>query len=249
MSATSMRQYAGRTVWVHLPPGYDPDRLTPYPLLVLHDGQNLSVSRPEAWGGSWRADEAVDRLTNAGLIAPVVLAGIDHAGDNRIKEFGPPPTSLSRGRPAREYARLVHDEIIPGLARDLYVRTDPDGLGMGGSSMGALVTLWMAALYPGRFGRLLLMSPSVWWKRRVILRMLDRHPVDADTRIWIHAGLREGERVARDARALCDRLRERGCHDLRYVEDEDGEHTEESWARWLPEALEWLYADGATWAR
>jgi enterochelin esterase-like enzyme len=238
-----MRQYGGRTVWVHLPPGYDPDRLAPYPLLVLHDGQNLSASRPEAWGGSWRADEATDRLTNAGVIPPIVLAGIDHSGDDRIKEFAPPPTALSRGRPAREYARLVHDEIIPGLAKDLYVRTDPEGLGMGGSSMGALVTLWMAALYPGRFGRVLLMSPSVWWKRRVILRMLDRHPIDASTHIWIHAGLHEGDRVARDARALCDRLRAGGCHSVRYVEDEDGHHTEESWARRLPEALEWLYGE------
>ena len=52
-----MRQYGGRSVWVHLPPGYDADRSAAYPLLLLHDGQNLATSRPEAWGGSWRVDE------------------------------------------------------------------------------------------------------------------------------------------------------------------------------------------------
>ena len=145
-----MRQYGGRTVWVHLPPGYDPDRLTPYPLLVLHDGQNLSASRPEAWGGSWRADETIDRLTEAQVIPPIVLAGVDHAGEDRIREFSPPPTARSRGLRARAYARLLHEEIIPGLARDFAVSVDPVHLGLGGSSMGALVTLWIAALNPGR---------------------------------------------------------------------------------------------------
>jgi enterochelin esterase-like enzyme len=241
MPATGVRQYGGRTVWVHLPPGYDPNRLVPYPLLVLHDGQNLSARRTEALAGSWRADEAVDRLTNAGVIAPIVLAGIDHAGDNREDEFAPPTSRLSRSRQARAYSSLIHDEIIPGLARDVYVHTDPEGLAMGGSAMGALVALWMAAIYPGRFGRLLLMSPAVAWKRRVILRMLETNPVEPSTKVWVHAAPDDAGRHLRDARALCDRLRGTGCRTLRYVEDTDTRHNEESWAERLPEALAWLY--------
>jgi len=239
-----MRQYGGRDVWVHLPTGYDPGRAEPYPLLLLHDGQNLSASRPDAWGGSWRADETLDRLTAAGAIPPVVLAGIDHAGAQRIKEFAPPPRSFFRGRPADRYARLVTETVIPGLSADLHVRTDPDGLAMGGSSMGALATAWIASRYAGRFRRLLLMSPSVWWKRRRILSVLRRRPVHPDTRVWIDIGVHEGARFARDAADLSETLVTSGCRNVRLFEDEDGHHSESCWSRRLPDALTWLYAAG-----
>jgi len=241
MSGNSMRQYGGRSVWVHLPAGYDPDRAAPYPLLILHDGQNLSASRPEAWGGSWRADDAVDRLILDGRIPPIVLAGIDHAGDERLTEFDAPSRLRWRSRPARRYAMLVRDEIVPGLARDFRVDISRDGLGLGGSSMGALAALWMASLDPGRYGRLLVMSPSVWWRQRAVLRTLRRHPLDPATRVWVHAGLHEGDAVLSDARALRDMLRGSGTRTIRYVEDEAGHHTEATWARQLPEAIEWLY--------
>jgi len=240
-----MRQYGGRRVWVHLPAGYDTARPAPYPLLLLHDGQNMSASRPEAWGGSWRADETLDRLLAAGTVPPVVLAGIDHAGADRVKEFAPPPRAFFRRRPAHEYARLVRETIIPGLAADLHVRTDPDGLSMGGSSMGALVTAWMAAFHPGECRRLLFMSPSVWWKRRRILTVLRRRPIHPDTRVWIDIGAHEGPRFAADARALRDAIVAGGCRAVRYVEDEDGHHAESCWARRLPDALSWLYGDAS----
>jgi enterochelin esterase-like enzyme len=241
MSAISMRQYAGRTVWVHLPPGYDARRPDPYPLLLLHDGQNLSASRPEAWGGSWHADETVDWLVRTGRIRPIVLAGIDHAGDGRLDDYTPTRMARKGGGRAGAYARAVLDEVIPGLAADYHVRADAEGVGLGGSSLGGLVTLWMAAAHPGRFGRLIVLSPSIWWDGRAILRLLDRRPIDPATRVWLHAGWREGRRVIRDARAVADRLREAGHGRLRYVEDADGDHSEQSWARQLVEAIDWLY--------
>jgi enterochelin esterase-like enzyme len=238
-----MRQYGGRNVWVHLPTGYDPDRPEPYPLLVLHDGQNVSASRPEAWGGSWRADETIDRLAEAGTIPPVVLAAVDHAGTHRIKEFTPPPRAFFRRRPAERYDRLLRETILPGLAADLHVRTDPQGLAMGGSSMGALVTTWMAARHAGEVGRLLLMSPSVWWKWHRILSVLRRRPIHPDTRVWMDIGRHEGARFVRDAEALRDAIVAGGCRRVRYVEDPDGDHSEASWARRLPDALRWLYQE------
>src|SRR5262245_28954939 len=100
MPSHSIRQRAGRSVFVHLPPGYEESRTEPYPLLVLHDGQNLAYRREEAKGGSWRADETIDRLVTDGRIPPVVLVGIDHAGEERISEFTPSPTDDGGGPPS-----------------------------------------------------------------------------------------------------------------------------------------------------
>ena len=88
------------------------------------------------------------------------------------------------------------------------------------------MTLWIASESPGQFGRLLVMSPSVWWDRRMILRHLRRQPLDPATRIWLDAGRHEGRAVVRDTRALRDLLREQGHDRLCYVEDPDGDHSE-----------------------
>jgi len=242
MTSHSTRQYAGRQVVVHLPPGYDPSRSDPYPLLVLHDGQNLLASRPEALGGSWHVDATLDRLTVAGRIPPLVLAGIDHAHEDRINEFSPTPGRQPEAGRAEAYARLVLEKVLPEIAADLHVRIDREGLGLGGSSMGGLVTLWMAATFPNRFSRILVMSPSIWWDRRMILRYLRQRGLPASTRIWLDAGRKEGRIVARDARELRELLVEQGHPAFKYFEDPAGDHSEASWARRLPAAMEWLYS-------
>jgi enterochelin esterase-like enzyme len=238
--SSKARQIAGRTVFLHLPPGYDPDRPEPYPLLLLQDGQNLAAWREDALGGSWRADETIDRLVDDGFIPPIVLAGIDHAGEDRVLEFTPTPGRLVGAGQAASYGRWIVDDLLPALSDELHVRTDFEGVTLGGSSLGGLVTLWIASTWPGRFGRILLMSPSVWWDGRVILRQLREQPLDRATRVWLDAGLKEGRVVVRDARALRDLLRSQGQRSLRYVEDPDGDHSEESWGRRLGDALTYL---------
>jgi enterochelin esterase-like enzyme len=132
------------------------------------------------------------------------------------------------------------DDLVPYLARAYGVRTDADGIAMGGSSLGGLVTPAIARQFPGRIGRLLVMSPSVWWDGRVILRRLGRVGLDPRPRVWLDIGRREGARVVTDARALRDVLVWQTSA-LKYVEDPGGKHSEADWARRLPEALAWLY--------
>jgi enterochelin esterase-like enzyme len=241
MPGHSTRAEIARTVEVRLPPGYDPSRPEPYPLLVMHDGQNLFASRPEARGGSWHADERIARLVTEGRIPPLVLLAIDHGDAKRIHEFTPTRVIELGGGGAPEYAETVF-AAIANVADEYHVRTDRDGLAMGGSSLGGLVTLWMASAHPGRVGRLIAMSPSVWWDRRMLLRQLRRQPIDPATRIWLDAGGRERRSVARDARAVRDLLASQGARAVQYVEDPDGTHDESSWGRRLEGALTWLYA-------
>ena len=225
---------------MHLPAGYDEARPDPYPLLVLHDGQNLFASREEARGGSWHADATIDRLVEAGRIPPVVLVGIDHAEEDRIREFTPTPgTREPEGGRAADYARLVF-AVIADVAAEHHVRLDAAGVTLGGSSMGGLVTLWMASAFPGRFGGVIAMSPSIWWDRRAILKILKRAPIDRETRVWLDAGALEGRIVARDARAVRDLLVDQDVRLLKYVEDPQGAHDEASWGRRLESALRFV---------
>ena len=221
---------------------YLPDALpSAAPVLLLHDGQNLfEPERAHVPGKHWRIAETADELIAAGRMPPTVIAGIDHLGEGRGAEMTPTIGDRPGMGGGARYGRFVMEDLLPYLARIYGVRTDTAGVALGGSSLGGLITLAIACQYPGRLGRLLIMSPSVWWDDRVILRRLRRSGFRGRPRVWLDIGRREGARTITDTRALRDTLIWQTSA-LRYFEDPLGEHTESDWARRLPTALEWLY--------
>jgi predicted alpha/beta superfamily hydrolase len=98
--------------------------------------------------------------------------------------------------------------------------------------------------YPTAFGKLAVLSPSVWWDDRVLLREVEALAAKLPQRIWLDAGLREGERVVADSRHLRDALVAKGWilgQDLAYYEAPEGEHNERSWAARVGAVLEFLF--------
>jgi enterochelin esterase-like enzyme len=231
---------AGREVTVFVPENTG-KKGAPLPLLLLHDGQNLfDPDRAYVRGQHWRVAETASELIDAGRLPPLVIAGIDHAGDERAFDMTPTRGNQPSGGGVALYGRFLMDDVVPRLAKEFNVRADADGLAMGGSSLGGLATLAIALQFPGRIGRLLLMSPSVWWDDRVILRRLRRTRLQPRPRVWLDIGRREGGRTVADARALRDALvpQTRALH---YFEDPNGRHTEADWARRLGDALTWTF--------
>lgn len=233
-------RWAPRDVTVYVP---DSARrgAAPLPLLVLNDGQNLfEPDRAHVAGQHWRVAETMDALLAVGRIPPMIVAGIDHAGPARILEFTPTPGDRPGAGGAAAYGRFVMTQVVPYLHRAYNARIDADGLAMGGSSLGGLVTLAIARQFPGRFSRLLVMSPSVWWDDRVILKRLRRVGFHPRPRVWLDIGRREGARAVTDTGSLRDVLVWQTAA-LRFTEVPGADHSERAWADRLPAALEWLY--------
>ena len=229
---------SGRRLTIYVPPDLQPGAN----VLLLHDGQNLfDPERAYVHGQTWHVAETADALITAGQVPPTVIVGIDHAGDRRLREF-------CHG--AASYARFVVREVLPYVRGQYAVRRDFAGTALGGSSMGGLVTLQIATLHPDVFGSLLVFSPSVWWNRRAILRAIRRpgvftrffshgHRLRDDVQVWLSIGLQEGDQAIDDARRLRDvilDLRGGDASRLRYVEDPDGTHSEDSWRRQFADA-------------
>lgn len=237
-----------RDVIVYLPPGYDEDESARYPVLYMQDGQNLfDGATAFVPGHDWKIDETAEELIRDGEVEPLIIVGIYNTGETRIDEYTPnKELRAPRGGKGRLYGRFMTEELKPFI--DTVYRTRPGrgDTGVGGSSLGGLVSIYTGLNYPDVFGRLAILSPSAWWGRRSIVtrvRGLARKP---PTRIWLDIGTAEGQGSVAAVRALRDALVERGWGDdeLRYVEIDGGEHTEDAWAARFGDVLRWLYPNG-----
>jgi len=199
-----------RFLRVWLPPGYDEpaNQGRRYPVLYLNDGQNLFEPSTAFAGVDWQVDDTADRLIRDGVIPPMIVVGIDHAGKDRIREFMPhrslhPVMLRVQGM---RYPDFLTKEVMPFIARNYRAATGPENTGLGGSSLGALISLYTVAVHPGWFGRLLIESPSLWASNRQMIkdsRTIKQWP----ERIFLATGTAEAGREERD-RSVVDDVRE-----------------------------------------
>ena len=235
-----------RNVLVYLPPEYEQSAARRYPVLYMHDGQNLfDGATAYVRGEDWCVDETVEKLIAAREIEPLIVVGIYNTGDHRLDEYTPSwDARFKRGGRADLYGRLLVEELKPFIDERYRTHTGPSNTGLGGSSLGGLVSLYIGLKYPSVFGKLLVMSPSVWWDQGGILRHIDKLPVKPSTRIWLDIGTQEGSGIAKMVRSLRDALRARGWRqsdDLKYLEARGGLHNERAWRERVEPAFRFLF--------
>ena len=233
-----------RLITVYLPAGYDERDGRRYPVLYMQDGQNLfDPDRAYVPGNHWRLQDAADHAIGERTAAPMIIAGIDHAGPARLDEYTPVRDKRHNGGGrAADYARFLIEELKPAI--DARFRTLPDAhnTAAGGSSLGGLVSLHLALAHPEVFRKAAVMSPSVWWSDRAIVNATEAFDGEPP-RLWLDIGGREGMEALRDARTLRDRILAKGWSEntFRYFEDRRGDHSERAWARRVRQALEFLF--------
>jgi predicted alpha/beta superfamily hydrolase len=241
-----------RMLRLWLPPRYDApgNASRRYPVLYLNDGQNL-FDRATAFAGvEWQVDETADRLIRQEVIPPLIVVGIDNAQSERIKEYVPyrsfpPPILRPKGK---RYPTFLIDEVMPFVGERYRIANGPENTGLGGSSLGALISLYTVIERPGVFGHLLLESPSLFISNRRILKNA-RHSRKWPAKVFVAIGTREAGRedkdkqVVEDVRKLEGSLRDAGLDDRRLLVkiDEGASHNEAEWAKRFPDALSFLF--------
>ncbi len=236
-----------RDVIVYLPPDYETALDRRYPVLYLHDGQNLFDAETAFAGNEWGLDELAEEMIRNGHVQPLIIVGIYNAGAARMDEYTPVPDRRGRGGRARSYGAMLVEDLKPFIDREYRTLPDAANTGLGGSSLGGLVTLYLGLQYPGLFGKLIVMSPSVWWANRAILKQVRKLRVKLTPKIWLDTGTCEGqspEDCVKNTAELCQALVGKGWRlgrDLAYVEDEGAGHDEKAWGFRMRQALAFLF--------
>lgn len=245
-----------RRLFAHLPPSYAEDTDRHYPVIYMHDGQNL-FDQALSYAGEWGVDETMTAL--AARSCEAIVVGIPNMGVRRIDEYSPfKDRRLHKGGRGDWYVAFVANTVKPLIDQSFRTLPGREYTGVLGSSMGGLISLYAFFSRPDVFGFVGAMSPSFWFAQEAIVPFVQHVPFQAG-RIYLDTGTHEGgelrleprpphrytSRHLTTIRRMRDMLAAKGYTpniDLRYVEEEEAIHSEAAWARRLPAALRFLLA-------
>lgn len=211
-----------------------------YPVLYLQDGQNLFDEN--APFGNWGVDKKMAVLTERGA-GDVIIIAIDHGEEQRIAEFTPSmKTRLGKGD-GKKYVRFLADTLKPQVDKHFRTLPEREHTGMGGSSMGGLISIYAGLMYPEVYGKLMVFSPSLWVAPNIHFSMmnLDEHlPI----KIYLYGGGEEGAYMVPNMKRFMAAVAEQGANhntDFFLSVDPQGKHNEVRWGEEFPKAVEWLF--------
>ena len=227
-----------RDILVALPASAAPGGLR-YPVVYMHDGQNL-FDPATSYAGHWELAATLAYHALEGLEAIVV--GIPNMGRRRRYEYSPFRDPLHGGGGGDRYLRFLCETLKPRIDAAFPTLTDAASTAVAGSSLGGLISLYALFRRPGTFGVAGVLSPALWFAGGAIFDYVRQAPCPGG-RIYLDIGTAEGDDELREVRRLRDLLVERGFrpgHDLVYVEDQGADHHERAWARRLRDTLPYL---------
>lgn len=241
-----------RKVRIYLPVGYE-ETATAYPVLYMHDGQNLYRDADASFGTNWGIADSLD-ATGRGLI----VVGIDcsQEGFGRLNEYGPWVNSTvgqellgvnePLGGEGGAYIDWIVQELKPMI--DQRYRTLPDDTAMAGSSMGGLISTYAACVYPSVFRRVAAVSSAYWFSQPEMEALIRRSDLSAVERFYLDVGTCEGDspagraRYVESSKAVYDLLKAKAGR-VRFAIAEGAAHNEAAWRQRVPAMLQFLYSE------
>lgn len=242
-----------RRVWLYLPPGYDTDTETRYPVLYMFDGQNV-FDTATSFAGEWQVDETLEDGIAAGDLRPIIVVAVDNSAE-RIPEYTPWPDDQYGGGEADEHLQAFTDVLVPYIDQTYRTIAEPASRAIAGGSLGGLMALYVAYEHDDLFGLSAAISPSLWWDEQH-MRMHAEAAGKPSVRIYMDMGtLEEDTTVDEDPqngiddnidylRAMQDVMEGQGFAlgvDFQVVEAEGHRHRETYWAMRFPDVLAFLF--------
>ena len=229
-----------RTLRLYLPPSYEsaPDRR--YPVIYMHDGQNL-FDDATSYAGEWGVDETMDAFARTRGFEAIVV-GIDNGGEERLRELSPWTNARYGAAQGEQYMAFVVDVVKPFVDTHYRTRPDREDTAIAGSSMGGLISHYALLRYPQVFGKAAIFSPSYWYSNEVYVQT-KAHPWPAGTRSYFYIGGREGDESVADVQRMLPLLAtpDHAVRDVTLHVEPDAQHDERAWRAEFPRAVAWLF--------
>jgi len=228
-----------RRIWVYYPPDYETSAKR-YPVLYMHDGQNL-FDATTSFSGEWEVDETLNTFAAQGKQVPLVV-GIDNGGGNRIGEYTPWQNQQYGGGDGEKYMQFIVETLKPHIDANFRTLPDRENTGIMGSSLGGLISHFGALKFQDIFSKAGLFSPSYWYSDSIWQFTRDAG-INGNMRFYQLCGTNEGATMESEMKQMNDSLLRNG-----FAQDDifnkiviGGDHNEKLWREAFGEAYLWLF--------
>lgn len=240
-----------RKLRVLLPDHYDPKHKK-YPVIYMHDGQNLFEDQTSYAGYSWRIYETLKTLN---LSDQFIVVGIDNS-DLRLFEYSPWKSGekatqyigIETGGLGSIYADFVAGQVKPLIDQTYATLSDAKHTYMLGSSMGAYISIYIALTHPNVFSAIGSFSIASWYNEKALLDFIETYDGPTDMKFYISVGSKESsdETMAQayieNSQALKKYLETKGFRDIPLILTDDTHH-ESAWEKQFKSFMLWLKKD------
>ncbi len=240
-----------RGIWVYYPPTYLENSKARFPVVYMHDGQNLFDPSTAFGGNEWKVDETMDGAAEDGSIREAIVIGVENTSA-RMSEYTPTKdASVGDGGGADNYLKMLTTELKPMVDGALRTETGRESTAIMGSSLGGLLSSYAGTTSAAStFGLVGAMSPSTWWDGTVILKDVAAAKGKAPSPLRVYVDSGDSGTSSDDlanTKVLAQTYRDDGYVDgstLSYVVQKGASHSEFYWAQRLPGALTFLLGAG-----
>ena len=232
--------FGNRRIWIYLPQDYYSSN-NDYPVLYLQDAQNLFDEVYTAFGTEWGIDETMQILEDSAYTKAIIV-GIDNGGANRINEYSPWVNAQYGGGQGEHYASFLVNNLKPYIDNNFRTLPTREFTGVGGSSMGGLISMYTLLEYQQIFSKALIFSPSFWFNDSCFTHAAASGFQQA-CKIYFLSGLNESNSMVPDMNQMKNTLIAAG-HSAVYMPVfvwADGQHSEWFWKREYPSGFKFLF--------
>lgn len=257
-----------RNVDVWLPPGYDASQK--YPVLYMHDGQNLFNPEASYAGISWEVDVILNELIQKGEIPPCIVVGIWNTQDRTIEYTPNKPFELlaqesktmlanqeriSASPKSDAYLKFVVEELKPLIDSSYSTLPERENTAICGSSMGGLISLYAMAEYPEVFGKaaclsthwpLALVQDDAGFTQAYITYLQDKESSFNHTRLYFDYGTETLDKwYPKHQKNIDSVFREMPleAHQYQSTQYTGAKHNELAWQKRFDQVAKFLFAE------
>lgn len=231
-----------RRISVYLPLNYGSTK-THYPVIYMHDGQNL-FDEYTAPFGEWGIDEALDTLQKQTGKNAIVVA-IDHANEKRTNEYNFENNKKYGAAEGKQYIDFLALTLKPFIDKKYRTKANGSHTAIAGSSLGGLISTYAVCRYPKTFGTAGIFSPAFW-----IAPSIDSLTKTASkktaSRFWFYAGEKESSDMVNDMKQVKNNIEKNKKNEVFYTVDKTGAHNEQTWRKWFPSFYLWWFRNSKT---
>lgn len=224
-----------RRIWICLPDGYASGNKR-YPVLYMHDGQNL-FDEAASFAGEWGVDEAMQSMPTQ-----CIIIGIDNGGLKRMNEYNPYDNARFGKGEGAQYVAFIAKTLKPYIDKKYRTLKAKKHTMIAGSSMGGLISMYAAIAYPNVFGGAGVFSPSFWIAPGLqadIERMVKRR-THGQSRFYFYAGEQESKELSREVLAVFETMRRKAGCKMEVRINAEGQHNEPTWRQEFPAFYRWI---------